>query len=218
MPAVRRPFVAKPGGGKPAGLVARREGSSSWCGGRYEYPPELKPLFIEVMLTVCILAHMSVLCDEPLFIACDDLKAWFHQFATAVLQRWACNIFTLDPEARREEVAAAAAAVDGEVSAATPNAANGVEGGGGARPRSGSGDSALSSATAPLHETMGWKTLETALGDRAECVYEAGWRSGYITTVLRVCGTLDYSTVCCKYFIHDRAPYSFFLVPIFSYN
>jgi len=111
-PAVRRPFVAKPGGGKPAGLVARREGSSSWCGGRYEYPPELKPLFIEVMLTVCILAHMSVLCDEPLFIACDDLKAWFHQFATAVLQRWACNIFTLDPEAvARGDVDAALASI-----------------------------------------------------------------------------------------------------------
>ena len=34
----------------------------AWAGGRWLWPPELKPFFIDLMLATCVLGHAATLC------------------------------------------------------------------------------------------------------------------------------------------------------------
>ena len=50
----------------------------------------------------CIIGHAAYLCGSDVYIATDDARDWFHQFALAVLQCWTCGMFRLDPAAFSE--------------------------------------------------------------------------------------------------------------------
>ena len=54
--------------------------TGSWAGGRWLWPAELKPFFIDLMLSLCILGHAAELCGETVFCAGDDIKDMFHTF------------------------------------------------------------------------------------------------------------------------------------------
>ena len=79
-----------------AGLVEPSH-IQSWEGGRWSWPAELKTLFLEVMLAVCIACAYAELIGEEVFIITDDESKGFHQFATIVCARWCCGMIRMDP-------------------------------------------------------------------------------------------------------------------------
>ena len=84
----------------PAGLaVPSSAGCVSWAGGRWDWPQELKPFFSDLLLAIVIIGYMAYLVGEDVYVLTDDAKDWFHQFALATLQCWACGMFRLDPAA-----------------------------------------------------------------------------------------------------------------------
>ena len=82
--------------------AARRE-TKSWAGGRWLWPQELKPFFIDLMLAACILGHGAELCGADLYVAGDDIKDMFHAFPLAALQCWSMGLLRLDPHALTAE-------------------------------------------------------------------------------------------------------------------
>ena len=58
----------------------------SWAGGRWLWPQELKPYFIDLMLAACILGYGAELCNAPLYAGGDDISDMFHTFMLATLQ------------------------------------------------------------------------------------------------------------------------------------
>ena len=100
-PAIRRHAESSgPRDAFPAGLAEPAPPASrSWAGGRWDWPQELKPFFSDLLLAIVILGYMAHLCNEDVYVAADDAKDWFHQFALAVLQCWTCGMFRLDPVA-----------------------------------------------------------------------------------------------------------------------
>ena len=82
------------------------------------YPPELKPFFADLMLTVAKLAYLSlILPDEhPPVVYSDDYKSMFHQFILAFGTRWMFHILALDPtEVASGNSASAALAIFAEL-------------------------------------------------------------------------------------------------------
>jgi hypothetical protein len=71
--------------------------NTSWAGGRWLWPQELKPFFIDLMLSVCILGYGAELCGADLYCAGDDCADMFHTFPLAVLQCWTMGLLRLDP-------------------------------------------------------------------------------------------------------------------------
>ena len=69
----------------PTSGAARRE-AKSWAGGRWLWPQELKPFFIDLMLAACILGYGAELCGSDLYVAGDDIKDMFHTFPLAALE------------------------------------------------------------------------------------------------------------------------------------
>ena len=60
-------------------------------------PPELKPFFYMLMVTLCILGHAGWLLDMPVYVVGDDYSKYFHLFTLATRQLWTCQLITLDP-------------------------------------------------------------------------------------------------------------------------
>ena len=100
-PALRR--HAEPGGVRddfPAGLADPGiPSAAAWAGGRWDWPQELKPLFSDLLVAIVIVGHMASLCGMEVYVLSDDAKDWFHQFALATLQCWACGMLRLDVDA-----------------------------------------------------------------------------------------------------------------------
>ena len=69
----------------------------SWAGGRWLWPQELKPFFIDLMLAACILGYGAELCNAPLYAGGDDISDMFHTFMLATLQCWSMGLLRLDP-------------------------------------------------------------------------------------------------------------------------
>ena len=65
--------------------------------------PELKAMFYELMIAVCVFAYAASLCDTHAIVIGDDMQKCFHQFATAVLQWWMCQQMIVDPHAIASE-------------------------------------------------------------------------------------------------------------------
>ena len=82
---------------------AARGETKSWAGGRWLWPQELKPFFIDLMLAACILGHGAELCGADLYVAGDDIKDMFHAFPLAALQCWSMGLLRLDPHALTAE-------------------------------------------------------------------------------------------------------------------
>ena len=61
------------------------------------HAPELKPLFVDLLLVVCLQAYMCFLAGWRLMGLGDDESDCFHQFTLALYQRWACGIVMPDP-------------------------------------------------------------------------------------------------------------------------
>ena len=81
-----------------AGLVEPSAlGLSSWVGGRWAWPQELKPFFADLLLAIIIIGYLAHLCGMDVYVLTDDAKDWFHQFALATLQYWTCGMLRLDP-------------------------------------------------------------------------------------------------------------------------
>ena len=70
----------------PLSRQGPRDTGGSWAAGRWVWPQELKPFFIDLMLAACILGYGAELCDAPLYVAGDDISDMFHTFALATLQ------------------------------------------------------------------------------------------------------------------------------------
>ena len=86
--------------------------AAAWAGGRWDWPQELKPLFSDLLVAIVIVGHMAALCGMEVYVLSDDAKDWFHQFALATLQCWACGMLRLDVDAlRRGDIDAAIALV-----------------------------------------------------------------------------------------------------------
>lgn len=79
---------------EPASLA-----STSWAGGRWDWPQEFKPFFSDLLLSIVVVGHLAHLCGMDVYVLTDDCKDWFHQFCLATLQCWACGMFRLDPGA-----------------------------------------------------------------------------------------------------------------------
>ena len=62
-------------------------------------PPELKPFFFELVVSITILAAAGETLGLVPVLFSDDLHKFFHQFALARLQRWMSHIVILDPAA-----------------------------------------------------------------------------------------------------------------------
>ena len=81
-----------------AGLVEPSAlGLSSWVGGRWAWPQELKPFFADLLLAIIIIGYLAHQCGMDVYVLTDDAKDWFHQFALATLQYWTCGMLRLDP-------------------------------------------------------------------------------------------------------------------------
>ena len=104
-PALRR--HAEPSGVRNdfrAGLAEPSVPSATaWAGGRWNWPQELKPLFSDLLVSIVIIGHMASLCGMEVYVLSDDAKDWFHQFALATLQCWACGMLRLDVDALTRE-------------------------------------------------------------------------------------------------------------------
>ena len=100
-PALRR--HAEPSGIRDdfaAGLAdPTTPSATAWAGGRWDWPQELKPLFSDLLVSIVIIGHMAQLCGMEVYVLSDDAKDWFHQFALATLQCWACGMLRLDVDA-----------------------------------------------------------------------------------------------------------------------
>ena len=66
---------------------------------RPRHPPELKWLFVDLMLSVCILAHAGALLHQPVLTQEDDEADCFFQFMISIASRRDALIALLDPEA-----------------------------------------------------------------------------------------------------------------------
>ena len=73
--------------------------TAAWAGGRWDWPQELKPLFSDLLVAIVIVGHLASLCGMEVYVLSDDAKDWFHQFALATLQCWACGMLRLDVDA-----------------------------------------------------------------------------------------------------------------------
>eukprot|EP00966_Prymnesium_polylepis_P128848 2979892-Prymnesium_polylepis.1 len=61
------------------------------------HAPELKPLLIDLLLTICLMGYMGFLAEWRVVGFGDDEADCFHQFVLALYQRWACGIVMPDP-------------------------------------------------------------------------------------------------------------------------
>ena len=61
-------------------------------------PPELKAYFYMIMVSTTVLHHVAEILDMPVYLAGDDFSKFFHVFAIAHRQSWACQLMTLNPE------------------------------------------------------------------------------------------------------------------------
>ena len=108
-PAIRRPdsrpAALTPASSKTpsqiAAMVAAGQLSppeAQWQLSLPRHPPELKPLFVDLLLQICLVGYMAHLTGANMVGFGDDEADCFHQFITALRQRWACGIMMLDPE------------------------------------------------------------------------------------------------------------------------
>jgi len=80
---------------QPAPLLAP---SYSWSGGRWNWPGEFKPLFIEAIRAMAKMCHAATcIPGTEVYVVNDDGATMFHQFMLAAQTEWACGTFRLDP-------------------------------------------------------------------------------------------------------------------------
>ena len=107
-PAVRRPAPpvtqVPPASSKTPTQIAAMlaSGQLTAAQGAYQlslprHGPELKPIFADVLLTLCLMGYMAFLADVELVGFGDDESDCFHQFMLELRQRWACGIMMLEP-------------------------------------------------------------------------------------------------------------------------
>ena len=60
-------------------------------------PPELKGFFFQLMQVIVIHDFMALVLGAEVYLLGDDFSKYFHLFALARRQQWACQIMTLDP-------------------------------------------------------------------------------------------------------------------------
>jgi hypothetical protein len=63
------------------------------------HPPQLMPLFTDMLLDMCILAYAAFVLGVPLLGFGDDESDAFHQFMSMLSSMWQCGILMLDPHA-----------------------------------------------------------------------------------------------------------------------
>ena len=61
------------------------------------FPPELKPMFADAMLSMALLSYVAVLLGGVVVAASDDFKSHFHQFVVSFGERWMFHLLALDP-------------------------------------------------------------------------------------------------------------------------
>ena len=53
-------------------------GSRSWAGGLWTWPPELKPFFSDLLVSIVIIGLLARLVGMEVYVISDDCKDWFH--------------------------------------------------------------------------------------------------------------------------------------------